>query len=120
MLYRWYFENADGLIFESYGVGGIPEYLLEKMEELMAIHPNRMVIVATQVIHEGSDMMIYKVGKRVKQEMQLLETYDMTLEAAVSKAIWILSSQHIEIEERREAFYTPVNHDLTLHFKEDI
>ena len=65
-------------------------------------------------------MMVYQVGKRVKQDLQLLETYDMTLEAAVSKAMWILASQHIEIEDRKEAFYTPVNHDLTLHFKEEM
>ena len=116
----WIFENADGLVFESYGVGGIPEYLLDKLEELMEVHPNKMVVVATQVVHEGSDMMVYQVGKRVKQDLQLLETYDMTLEAAVSKAMWILASQHIEIEDRKEAFYTPVNHDLTLHFKEEM
>ncbi|MBQ8563967.1 MAG: asparaginase [Firmicutes bacterium] len=116
----WIFENADGVVFESFGVGGIPEYLLEKLEELMENHPNRMVIVATQVVHEGSDMMVYQVGKKVKQELNLLETYDMTLEAAVSKAMWILASQHIEIEERKEAFYKPVNHDLTMHFKEEM
>ncbi len=116
----WIFENADGLIFESFGVGGIPHYLLEKLEELMEVHPNKMVVVATQVVHEGSDMMVYQVGKKVKQELQLLETYDMTLEAAVSKAMWILASEHIEIEDRKEAFYKPVNYDLTLHFKEDM
>ncbi|MBR4410085.1 MAG: asparaginase [Firmicutes bacterium] len=116
----WIFENADGVIFESFGVGGIPQYLLDKLEELMAIHPNKMVVVATQVVHEGSDMMVYQVGKKVKQDLQLLETYDMTLEAAVSKAMWVLASQHIEIEDRKEAFYTPVNYDLTLHFKEEM
>jgi len=64
--------------------------------------------------------MVYQVGKKVKQHLELLETYDMTLEAAVTKAMWILSSQDIEIEERKENFYKPVNYDLTMHFKEEI
>lgn len=116
----WIFENADGVIFESFGVGGIPQYLLETLEELMVKHPSKMVIVATQVVREGSDMMVYQVGKKVKQKLHLLETYDMTLEAAVSKAMWVLASQQLEVEDRKEAFYMPVNHDLTMHFKEEI
>lgn len=116
----WIFENADGVIFESFGVGGIPEYLIDSLEQQMELHPNKMVVVATQVVHEGSDMMVYEVGQKVKKEMNLLETYDMTLEAAVSKSMWILSSMEIEIEERKEAFYQPINHDMLLHFKEDM
>lgn len=116
----WIFENADGVVFESFGVGGIPEYLLEKLHELMEIHPNKMVVVATQVVHEGSDMVVYQVGKTVKQQLELLETYDMTLEAAVTKAMWILGSQEIEIEDRKKYFYKPVNYDMTMQFKEEI
>ncbi len=111
----WIFENADGVVFESFGVGGIPEYLLDKLDVLMQQHPNKMVIVATQVVHEGSDMMVYQVGKQVKQQLQLLETYDMTLESAVSKAMWILSNPNIPIESRKEAFYTPINYDLSMY-----
>ena len=116
----WIFENADGVVFESFGVGGIPEYLLEKLHDLMEEHPTKMVIVATQVVHEGSDMVVYQVGKKVKQQLELFETYDMTLEAAVTKAMWILSSQEIEIEERKENFYRTVNYDLTMNFKEEM
>ncbi len=41
--------------------------------------------MSTQVTHEGSDMGIYKVGKTIKENFPILESYDMTLEAAVTK-----------------------------------
>ena len=35
-------------------------------------------------------MSVYEVGKNIKQEFGLLESYDMTLEATVTKIMWIL------------------------------
>jgi hypothetical protein len=47
--------------------------------------------MTTQVPHEGSDMGLYKVGMRVKRALcDLIEAYDMTLEATVTKLMWIL------------------------------
>ena len=39
----------------------------------------------TQVPYEGSDMSVYQVGKEVKNQYPVLEAYNMTLEAAVTK-----------------------------------
>ncbi len=36
----------------------------------------------TQVPYEGSDMSLYQVGYQVKEKYQLMEAYNMTLEAA--------------------------------------
>lgn len=108
----WIFENADGVIFESFGVGGIPDYLAEALECQMGRHPEKMVVVATQVVREGSDMTVYQVGRQVKRDLNLLETYDMTLEAALAKTMWILSDPEIPVSCRAEAFYRTVNHDL--------
>lgn len=114
----WIFENADGVIFESFGVGGIPEYLLDTLEEQMARHPEKMVVVATQVVREGSDMTVYQVGRQVKRELNLLETYDMTLEAAFAKMMWILSNPEIPVAERAEAFYQTINGDVVAAFQD--
>ena len=46
--------------------------------------------MTTQVTNEGSDMSVYEVGRSIKQEFGLLEAYDMTLEAVVTKIMWIL------------------------------
>lgn len=110
----WIFNNADGVIFESFGVGGIPEYLLGELEKQMRLQPEKMVVVATQVGREGSDMKKYQVGRQVKQDLKLLETYDMTLEAAFAKTMWILSDPDLPASQRAEAFCRPVNYDMVV------
>ncbi len=72
----------------------------------------RLAIVATQVAREGSDMTVYEVGKKVKQDLDLLETYDMTLEAAMTKAMWLMARSDMDYEEMKTEFYRTVNHDI--------
>ena len=102
-------QLCDGLIIESYGVGGIPDVYLEELDKL--INQGKTVIMATQVPQEGSDLSVYQVGHRVKQRYHLLETYDMTLEATVTKLMWVLG-QTSDPEEIRRLFCTTVNYDL--------
>lgn len=99
----------DAAVLETYGVGGIPEIyraVVEKWKE-----QGRIIVVATQVMNEGSDMSVYEVGKKVKRDLDLMETYDMTIEATIAKLMWILG-QTREEEEVRRMFYRPVNHDI--------
>ncbi len=107
------FDKYDCLIIESFGVGGIPSYLMQEFEKQMSLH-NTLVIVATQVANEGSDMAIYQVGHDVKYDFDLLETYDMTLEAAFTKACWLLGQDGISKEEFKNKFYSPINYDITM------
>ena len=100
---------CDGLIIESYGVGGIPEVYLEELDKL--ISQGKTVIMATQVPQEGSDLSVYQVGKHVKDRYHLLESYDMTLEATVVKLMWAMG-QSSEPQEIRKLFCTTVNYDL--------
>lgn len=65
----------------------------------------------TQVPYEGSDMAIYQVGQQVKEKFQLLEAYNMTLEGATAKLMWVLG-QTQSPEGVRALFYRPVCHDL--------
>ena len=100
---------CDGLIIESYGVGGIPEVYLEELDKL--ISQGKTVIMATQVHQEGSDLSVYQVGKHVKDRYHLLESYDMTLEATVVKLMWAMG-QSDDPESIRKLFCTTVNYDL--------
>ena len=65
----------------------------------------------TQVTNEGSNMSVYEVGKTIKKEFDLLEAYDMTLEATVTKLMWILGQTEDPAEIRR-LFYKTINRDI--------
>ena len=85
-------ETIDALIIESFGVGGLPDYGDDEFYQAIRrfVEKGKIVIMATQVTHEGSDMSVYQVGKMIKREFSLLESYDMTLEATVAKTMWAL------------------------------
>ncbi len=100
---------CDGLIIESYGVGGIPDLYLEELGSL--VEKGKTVIMATQVPQEGSDLSVYRVGHVIKEKYQLLETLDMTLESTVTKLMWVLG-QTEDPEEIRRLFLTSINYDL--------
>lgn len=108
------FDNYDCLVFESFGVGGIPDYLLDtfyaEMNKLST--KGKCVVVTTQIANEGSDMEIYAVGKKVKEEFKLIETYDMNFEAAIAKFMWILGMGCTDYDSIRDRFYTTVNYDI--------
>lgn len=102
-------EHCDGLIIESYGVGGIPDIYLEELEKL--IEMGKTVIMATQVTEEGSDIKVYKVGQRIKKRYNILETYDMTLESTVTKLMWAMG-QSDNMEDIRRLFCSCINYDM--------
>ncbi len=106
------FEHYDAIIVESFGMGGIPASIKSLFLTSASNHPEVLVVMATQVAHEGSDMTIYEVGKEIRDHMNLLESGDMPLEAVITKTMWILSNCATDFESRSRAFYTPVNFDL--------
>jgi len=106
-------EHYDAVIIESFGVGGLPNYesggyypVVEKW-----IARGKIVIMTTQVTNEGSNMSVYEVGRSIKNEFGLLESYDMTLEATVTKLMWILA-QTRDRSRMKELFYQTINRDV--------
>ncbi|MDD4808336.1 MAG: L-asparaginase 1, partial [Oscillospiraceae bacterium] len=71
----------------------------------------KIVVVATQVAHEGSDMAVYRVGHVAKKRFGLLETYDMTIESTVTKLMWVLAQTH-DLQEVQRLFYQTINYDV--------
>ena len=106
-------ETTDALIIESFGVGGLPDYGDDEFYQAIKrfVEKGKIVIMATQVTHEGSDMSVYQVGKMIKREFSLLESYDMTLEATVAKTMWALQESSGQ-DGFREKFYKKINHDI--------
>ena len=107
------FAGCDGIVLESFGVGGLPDYLFPTFQKLMQEQgQDKLVVMATQVPREGSDMTVYEVGRLAKSDGQLLEAYDMTLEAVITKLMWLLGCRDINMDERRALFYQTINHDI--------
>ena len=115
---EYLFENYDCIVIESFGVGGIPNNVLEKfyaeMEKWQKM--GRVIVMATQVVNEGSNMEIYQVGQKVKKDFNLIEAYDMTLEATVTKMM-VLLKRYTSYSDLRRAFYTEINYDILCAFE---
>ena len=111
-------EHYDAVIIESFGVGGIPSYETDGFHRAIRdmVQKGKFVVMATQVTNEGSNMSVYEIGKTIKKEFGLLEAYDMTLEATVTKLMWILA-QTKEPDEVRALLYRTVNRDTLFHSK---
>ena len=106
-------DDYAAVIFQSFGVGGLPGGGSGEFAQAIGrwIRAGKTVLMMTQVPYEGSDMEVYQVGQQVKEHYQVLEAYNMTMEAAVTKLMWILGQTHSP-EEIRKLFYYPVQHDL--------
>lgn len=110
---KFLFEHHRCLIIESFGVGGVPSYLVDTLREAIenGKEQGKFAVVTTQVANEGSDMTVYEVGKRIKQELGLIEAYDMTLEATITKLMWIMGQEVSSYEEMKKLFYKRINFD---------
>ena len=112
-LLPWIGEHYDAVIIESYGVGGLPSApdrdFLKEVDKLIA--DGKIVVMTTQVMYEGSDMEVYEVGHVAKERYGLIESYDMTLEATVTKLMWIMAQTH-DPQRIKAMFYTTINHDI--------
>jgi len=109
---QYIFSHYDAIIVESFGVGGIPMSIREAFYELCRQYPEKIIIMATQVAHEGSDMTVYEVGNEMKTMCSFLESYDMTLESVIAKTMWMLANVDISKENQEDIFYKNINFDL--------
>lgn len=108
------FESYDAIVIESFGVGGLPQTMVESFYREMSnwIARGKIVVMTTQVANEGSNMAVYEVGKKVKQDFNLMEAYDMTLEATITKLMWLMALPKMKYEAFKNEFYATVNHDI--------
>lgn len=104
--------HYKALVIESFGVGGLPCYGDESFFNAVRdwIASGRVIVMTTQVPHEGSDMEVYQVGHRAKRELGVIEAYGMTSEAVVTKLMWILGRTQ-DGDEIRRLFEAPVQKD---------
>ncbi len=106
-------EHCDGLILETFGSGGLPNYANDAFFTALKafLAKGKTVVVSTQVEREGSALENYEVGRRLMECGRVLEARNMTLESAVSKLMWILA-QTKEQAEVEKLFYAPIEKDI--------
>ena len=105
--------DFDALVIESFGVGGLPCYEQEDFLGALSAwgRAGKPVVITTQVPHEGSDLAVYQVGARIAGTPGVMQAHTMTVEAVVTKLMWILP-QAGDLADVERLFYTPVAHDL--------
>ncbi|MDR4950192.1 asparaginase [Neobacillus cucumis] len=102
-----------GIIIESFGNGGLPfegRNLLSKIQELT--EKGIAVVITTQCLEEGEDLLLYEVGRKVAQHPVILSG-DMNTEAIVPKLMWALGQAH-SLEQVKKIIETPMAEDLTV------
>ncbi|WP_026695418.1 asparaginase [Peribacillus kribbensis] len=102
-----------GIIIESFGNGGLPfegRNLLSKIQELT--EQGTAIIITTQCLEEGEDLLLYEVGRKVAQH-QIILSGDMNTEAIVAKSMWALG-QTDSLAEVKEIIETPLAGDLSM------
>ena len=112
-LVEFMMECYDGIVVESFGVGGLPEYPGHEFYPVVrrAVERGKIIVMTTQVPNEGSDLSVYHVGGHLKSTLHLLEAFDMTTEAAVCKLMWILG-QTKDFDRVKELFSRPIAWDV--------
>ncbi len=120
-LLEYMFSHYDCLMIEGFGVGGIPESLKDAFYEQMKrfISEGKLVVISTQVMNEGSNMEVYEVGQKVKKDFNLIETYDMTFESAVTKMMYLMKKYPKDYDAIRNGFYHTVNYDILYPDKDE-
>lgn len=106
-------DSYQAVILQSFGVGGLPGGSGGPLAQAMGewLESGKTIVMMTQVPYEGSDMSVYQVGQQVKEKYQLMEAYNMTLEAAAAKLMWVLGQTN-DAARIRELFYRPVQYDV--------
>lgn len=109
------FEKYDCIIVESYGVGGMPAGISEEFLRLMEQYStNKIIVMTTQVPQEGSDIGVYQVGMRIRENLDVLESKDMTLESVVCKMMYVMGKYNRDIQKIQDEFYSIINHDISI------
>lgn len=108
-------SHYKGVIIESFGNGGVPfeeRSLLPKIKSLT--QQGMAVLISTQCLEEGHDLLIYEVGRKVAQ-YNVIVSGDMNTEAIVAKLMWALG-QTDDSQKVKGIIETPIAWDLSINW----
>ncbi|MDV3104402.1 asparaginase [Thermococcus waiotapuensis] len=103
-------NKAHGIILEGYGAGGIPYRGRDLLSAVSEVAREKPVVMTTQALHGGVDLMKYEVGRRAL-EAGVIPAGDMTKEATLVKLMWALGHTK-NVDEVREIILTNVSDEI--------
>ena len=107
------------VIIEGFGAGGVPVSGRSILPELKMLNEKGITaVVTTQCVDGACDMTVYEVGRRAL-ESGALSSGDITLEALVTKMMWILGQTDSQ-EEIKRLLFTDICGEISAHSRDGI
>lgn len=96
-------QGYRGVYIEGFGLGGMPFLKHDFISVVKEVVEEGMVVLAgSQCRYEGSNLSVYETGLKALNS-GVIQAFDMTCEAAITKLMWVLG-QTENIREIREYF----------------
>lgn len=105
-------SGARGVVLETYGAGNAPtsEWFVELVKE--AVERGVLVVNVSQCKDGAVQMHLYETGLAL-QEAGVVSGHDMTIEAAVTKLMYVLG-KNLPLSEARNLMRRPLRGEFTL------